>query len=145
MLNVRLQHSNLNLVETLMPEKTTTNDHPIYTTHSFYNFGPIALAEKIKTAPLTVFVGPSNSGKTMLATAIYSQRLAFRTAIRGLMLNSKKFQRKRDEKELISTLVSLVSESTVAELSRCFGVRDVSPLILQPRKKTNTRLGFEHL
>ena len=35
------------------------------------NFGPINEA-KIEVAPLTVFVGPDNSGKTYVSLAIYS-------------------------------------------------------------------------
>lgn len=39
---------------------------------SVKNFGPIKKAENIEIKPLTVFAGPSNTGKTYLATLIYS-------------------------------------------------------------------------
>ena len=38
---------------------------------SVRNFGPIAEAD-IELRPLTVFVGPSNTGKSYLATLIYA-------------------------------------------------------------------------
>ena len=40
------------------------------------NFGPIAEA-KIDLRPLTVFVGPNNTGKSYLATLIYALQIAF--------------------------------------------------------------------
>ena len=36
------------------------------------NFGPIKEAKDIKISPMTVFVGPSNTGKSYLAMLIYS-------------------------------------------------------------------------
>ena len=39
---------------------------------SVKNFGPIAKAENIEIRPLTVFVGPSNTGKSYLAILIYA-------------------------------------------------------------------------
>ena len=36
------------------------------------NFGPIAEAKNIEVSPMTIFVGPSNTGKSYLATLIYS-------------------------------------------------------------------------
>ena len=50
---------------------TTQNQtEPLQLTVS--NFGPIAKAEEIDLRPLTVFVGPSNTGKSYLATLIYA-------------------------------------------------------------------------
>ena len=44
------------------------------------NFGPIARAA-VQLRPLTVFAGPSNTGKTWLATLLYAlHRFAFRQA-----------------------------------------------------------------
>jgi len=42
---------------------------------STYNFGPIAKAD-VAIKPLTVFIGPNNSGKSYLALAIYSMSRA---------------------------------------------------------------------
>jgi len=39
---------------------------------SINNFGPISKAENIEIRPLTVFVGPSNTGKSYLATLVYA-------------------------------------------------------------------------
>ena len=36
------------------------------------NFGPIAEAKNIEFKPMTVFVGPSNTGKTYLAMLLHS-------------------------------------------------------------------------
>lgn len=36
------------------------------------NFGPIAEAKNIEFKPMTVFVGPSNTGKTYLALLLHS-------------------------------------------------------------------------
>ena len=36
------------------------------------NFGPIAEAKNIDLKPMTVFVGPSNSGKSYLAILLYA-------------------------------------------------------------------------
>ena len=36
------------------------------------NFGPIAVAKNIEFRPMTVFVGPSNTGKTYLATLLHA-------------------------------------------------------------------------
>ena len=41
-------------------------------TISVENYGPIAKAENIELCPLTVFVGPSNTGKSYLAILIYA-------------------------------------------------------------------------
>ena len=36
------------------------------------NFGPIREAKNIDISPMTIFVGPSNTGKSYLAMLIYS-------------------------------------------------------------------------
>ena len=43
---------------------------------SLVSFGPVANAE-IELRPLTVFVGPSNSGKSYVAILIYALPMAF--------------------------------------------------------------------
>ena len=47
---------------------------------SVHNYGPIAKAENIELLPLTVFIGPSNTGKSYLAMLVYSLFLSFREA-----------------------------------------------------------------
>lgn len=44
------------------------------------NFGPIAESKNIEVSPMTIFVGPSNTGKSYLAMLIYS---IFKTFTRG--------------------------------------------------------------
>ena len=58
-----------------MSEIKDTQQHPKVEI-SVENFGPIAKAN-IDLRPLTVFVGPSNTGKTYLATLIYALHGAF--------------------------------------------------------------------
>ena len=48
---------------------------------SVSNFGPIAKAE-IDLRPLTVFVGPSNTGKSYLAMLVYTLHRHFNDYIR---------------------------------------------------------------
>ena len=56
--------------ETKMPETSETFEHPDVEI-GVKNFGPIAEAT-IDLRPLTVFVGPSNTGKTYFSTLIYA-------------------------------------------------------------------------
>ena len=58
------------LEETMMSEIKDTEQHPNVEI-AVKNFGPIAEAN-IDLRPLTVFVGPSNTGKTYFATLVYA-------------------------------------------------------------------------
>ena len=49
----------------------TTDNHVRSTTLSVSNFGPIASA-KVDLRPLSVFIGPSNTGKSYMAVLIYA-------------------------------------------------------------------------
>ena len=52
-----------------------TQDNPLHGPNLILdveNFGPIAEAKNIEFKPMTVFVGPSNTGKTYLATLLHS-------------------------------------------------------------------------
>ena len=60
------------------------NDSPIKDTLEVTNFGPIAKA-KIDLRPLTVFVGPSNTGKSYLAILIYALHRHFSREQRDFM------------------------------------------------------------
>ena len=46
---------------------------------SIKNFGPIAEAQEVELRPLTVFVGPSNTGKSYLAVLIYALLRSFQS------------------------------------------------------------------
>ena len=61
--------------ETKKPETSKTFKHPNVKI-AVKNFGPIAEAT-IDLRPLTVFVGPSNTGKTYFSTLIYALHKAF--------------------------------------------------------------------
>ena len=54
------------------------------------DFGPIARA-KVELRPLTVFVGPSNMGKSYLAILIYALHRFFRNNLYNLAANSNSF------------------------------------------------------
>ena len=53
-------------------EKSTTDLHGPNLILDVENFGPIAEAKNIEFKPMTVFVGPSNTGKTYLAILLHS-------------------------------------------------------------------------
>ena len=55
----------------------TGREHKHRTQLTVSNFGPIAKAQ-IDLRPLTVFVGPSNTGKSYMAILIYALHKAFR-------------------------------------------------------------------
>ena len=73
------------------------------------NFGPIVEA-KIDLRPLTVFVGPSNTGKSYLAILIYALHRYFTG---GLWPRHRMFRRDGDEKlprEAIKSIVELAEQ-----------------------------------
>lgn len=49
------------------------------------NFGPMTLTDVIRIAPMTVFVGPSNTGKTYLAKALHGFMVAIDTALQDIV------------------------------------------------------------
>lgn len=55
---------------------------------SVNNFGPISKAENIEICPLTVFVGPSNTGKSYLAILVYALLKSFQLEDRFYLLSS---------------------------------------------------------
>ncbi len=58
---------------TTTDDKTQTNSpHGPYLTLDVENFGPIAEAKNIEFKPMTVLVGPSNTGKTYLAVLLHA-------------------------------------------------------------------------
>ncbi len=48
-------------------------------------FGPVAQADNIQFAPMTIFVGPSNTGKTYLAKALHAFAVAIDTALQDFI------------------------------------------------------------
>ena len=62
---------------------------------SITNFGPIAEARDVDLRPLTVFVGPSNTGKSYLAVLIYALFKSFQPG--GFFHNVGKIKRRENE------------------------------------------------
>ena len=73
-----------------MSEIKDTQQHPNVEI-SVENFGPIAEAN-IDLRPLTVFVGPSNTGKTYFATLVYALHGAFNGLYHSSLLSPFKFR-----------------------------------------------------
>ena len=109
------------------------------------NFGPIAEAKNIEVSPMTIFVGPSNTGKSYLAMLIYS---IFKTFTRGdypsegLSVNVRAYVRyleKSEKQNLVNNLkksrqvafseiekhflvwADMVSEAWKSSFVYCFG------------------------
>ena len=85
---------------------------------SVTDFGPIAKA-KIDLRPLTVFVGPSNTGKSYMAILIYALHQFFSaySGGKGLRASSRMIQRQRfDLSEHDISNLSAWAEETIADL-----------------------------
>ena len=72
---------------------------------SVSNYGPIAEAKNIELCPLTVFVGPSNTGKSYLAVLIYSLFRSFKNR-----RMSRFFYNKRRKQEQVNTSLNINSK-----------------------------------
>ena len=72
-------------------------------TISVKNFGPIAEGS-VDLKPLTIFVGPSNTGKSYMATAVYTLLKAFE----GVPVNSYGFYNRRLSDEVWFQLARLL-------------------------------------
>lgn len=73
------------------------------------NFGPIAEAKGVEVKPMTVFVGPSNTGKSYLAILLHSMLQAKRGDIFGRRIETPS-GRFRDDKHGLRAFQSLWSE-----------------------------------
>lgn len=109
------------------------------------NFGPIAEAKNIEISPMTIFVGPSNTGKSYLAMLVYS---IFKTFTKddypyeGLSANARAYVRyleKSEKRNLVNNLkksrqaafseiekhflvwAEMVSEAWKSSFVDCFG------------------------
>ncbi len=101
------------------------------------NIGPISEGH-VKIHPLTVFAGPSNSGKTFMATAIYAAAKAISNKaeqsrwmrhylvesmrLNTPPLNSQKSRILQKINNLIEREITELSTEMADELQRCFGV-----------------------
>ncbi len=138
---------------------------------SVTNFGPIAKAE-IDLRPLTVFIGPSNTGKSYLAVLIYALHRFFSGASFGLPFRSSVWGRterdldmsdeeidaliewaRRDDSAL-ETIAPLIRRrlgdinsfafGVYEEITRCFGIEDTKGIIRHGiRKPARVELGWQ--
>ena len=136
--------------------RTTDNLHL-----SVRNFGPIAEAEDIELRPLTIFVGPSNTGKSYMAALIYSMLqssvsvmhtdIPHRREMLGYNHEETKsfleeilsiYQGRKEDiyfsdraktflNDLLSGNISAIKEESKKELLRCMGVTSLSDLTLK--------------
>ncbi|MGC6498429.1 MAG: AAA family ATPase [Candidatus Puniceispirillaceae bacterium] len=110
-------------------------------TFSLRNFGPISSAREIQVKPLTIFFGPSNSGKTIFASMIYAYLLAQRATCRGVMFPSPEIQQKNSNK-LVSPIMEEITtnlyKGTLIKLRKCLSVNKLTELIAKPRKRAST-------
>ncbi len=107
------------------------------------NFGPIVRA-KIDLRPLTVFIGPSNTGKSYLAILIYALHRFFRNSIYSTGRRFRRGFRLPLDREEIEN----ISDSDVDELFRAIhSISEVSPdknsIILPPLIADKLRSGFD--
>ena len=135
------------------PKTTETSEMPKHT-HveiSVKNFGPIADAT-INLHPLTVFVGPSNTGKTYFSTLIYALHGTFNgfsqlprrlgpfsslssTDIRAILRKQHTLDRPFKFSDLPQEIRTMLQseikapESLKAELERCFDLNSITELI----------------
>ena len=135
------------------PKTTETLEMPKHT-HveiSVKNFGPIADAT-INLHPLTVFVGPSNTGKTYFSTLIYALHGTFNgfsqlprrlgpfsslssTDIRAILRKQHTLDRPFKFSDLPQEIRTMLQseikapESLKAELERCFDLNSITELI----------------
>ena len=116
------------------------------------NFGPIENAE-IDLRPLTVFVGPSNTGKSYAAILIYALQQHFH----NIKLKKSKIDKEVDivVSEIIEQLSKNKTHITIANfpniftgnyivtvLSHCFGVSDTKSLIRIGSKQKKASIGI---
>ena len=110
------------------------------------NFGPIREAKNIEVSPMTVFVGPSNTGKSYLAVLIYSimnmigDRRPFRLLNHTIeqKVNRKKLttlETYKDEEKMLSKIeeifiewAEIFSEFWTRQVVYCFGSEGKSML-----------------
>ena len=89
---------------------------------SVSNYGPIAEAKDVELCPLTVLVGPSNTGKSYLAILIYALFHSFRTELFSpnfFFSRRRLFYRKLQQKETQKGLLP-DTESVSEEINRLF-------------------------
>ncbi len=110
------------------------------------NFGPIVEA-KIELRPLTVFVGPSNTGKSYLAILIYALHKIFSSDLRFIgrrFYRGLPFLLSQGNQEL-----SKESVDTILEMAKSLGdgakLRDQCSLSLPPSAAETLRVGLNEL
>ena len=111
------------------------------------NFGPIGHAG-VDLRPLTVFAGPSNTGKSYLATLVYALHRCYRL---GAVARSESLQvdealakgiedwlskrTEREEAPLPDDLAAALRSVVEQEVRRCFGVDALADLVRQDSRE----------
>ena len=136
------------------------------------NFGPIVEA-KIDLRPLTVFVGPSNTGKSYLATLIYAlhrffsgfqdyptfpdierRKLPRRTIdaidkwVDQALTRWEKLMTEEDfvlPSPVISSVFNARGDQLVNEIDRCFGIGETSALVRKGNKNDSRVVFRKHV
>ncbi len=85
---------------------------------SIKNFGPIAEAQEVELRPLTVFVGPSNTGKSYLAVLIYALLRSFQSREYVPLPLRERNRRKRHESGLLFDFGEAISDEVDDFLTR---------------------------
>ena len=85
---------------------------------SVSNYGPIAKAENIELCPLTVFVGPSNTGKSYLAVLIHALFNSFESDHRfpGFRRNRFAHRRTKENPEMDDEATCEIIDNLLTEL-----------------------------
>ena len=115
------------------------------------NFGPIKEAKDIKISPMTVFVGPSNTGKSYLAMLIYSivktidelfphEREVYRYRNRQLILAGYTASQGTLQKveDVPSFCAQRIKKTWHREFARCLG--EETENILKPKNKFSVQI-----
>ena len=112
------------------------------------NFGPISVAENIEIKPLTIFIGQSNSGKTILATLIYSCFKAVQSALRQMVFEqaiiSHSNKKPQSTKNLNESVANNITVGLFAEIERCHGVNGLNELVKDHSIRPNTQCVYRN-
>lgn len=108
------------------------------------NFGPIAEAKNIEFKPMTVFVGPSNTGKTYLALLLHALLQAGRTdrGRYGRRLTGAFAQRLNDREQSIEPIIDDI-KSQIINAYKFEAGSDISAVInIHPKKLSSLTREF---
>ena len=148
-------------------KKAEEGKHPII---EVKDFGPI-IEGRVELRPLTVFAGPSNTGKSWLATLIYAllrqtneSELLYRTVINqswGILWKDQlqfpenpadwiksieegsPIQFTEGDKQFLKSILNFEGEKLEIEILRCFGLSNSAHLVREGATRTNAIINFQ--